>query len=283
VRAIAEYIMRGRKEAIIVATVSAAIPMMYWVSAAAVTLVVLRKGWTQGLALLFWAVLPAGVWWVIRNDPTPMLVILGSTVLAHVLRTTVSWVYTLFAGVLLGLILSWFLPLLLPDVLAAFVSMGNEFLDQIAAQTGSQITEKLKEILPGMFSGVLSAAHVLSIVGSVILGRWWQSLLFNPGGFKTEFQQLILPKTVAVPVFFVMAFGGEVNPAMLGWVPVLGIPFVVAGIALIHGIVALKKLSLHWLVAFYVSMFFVGPYLTLLLILLASLDSIFDFRRRIKP
>ncbi len=281
-RAIAEYSMKGQKEAIIVATVSAAIPLMFWVSAAAISLIVLRKGWAQGLAVLFWAVLPASAWLVLKNDPTPILVIAGSAILAYILRTTVSWTYTLFSGVVLGLVISWLMPLLLADVLKLFVDMGHQFLDQIAAQTGNEVTAKLKEILPGIFSGVLASAHLLAIIASLILGRWWQSLLYNPGGFKTEFHQLILPKTLAVPLFFVMAFGGELNPALLSWIPILAIPFMIAGIALVHGVVGKKKMSVHWLVAFYVSIFFIGPYLSLLIILMASLDSIFDFRARIK-
>ena len=41
-RGVAEYVMRGRRQALLVAVITAAIPMFSWVSAAVVGLVVLR-------------------------------------------------------------------------------------------------------------------------------------------------------------------------------------------------------------------------------------------------
>jgi len=49
-RALAEFIMRGRMQAIVVVAGSAALPMLFWLSAAAGSLVLLRRGLNDALA-----------------------------------------------------------------------------------------------------------------------------------------------------------------------------------------------------------------------------------------
>ena len=46
------------------------------------------------------------------------------------------------------------------------------------------------------------------------------------------------------------------------------------------GIVTLRGWSGHWLVAFYLMIFFMGPYFYVFLVVL---DSLMDFRGRIRP
>lgn len=61
-RALAEFIMRGRMQAILVVGVAAALPMLFWLSAAAGSLVLLRRGLNDALSVLVWAIVAgAGV------------------------------------------------------------------------------------------------------------------------------------------------------------------------------------------------------------------------------
>ena len=57
-RGVAEYVMRGRTQALLVAVITAGIPMFFWVSAAAVGLVTLRRGVRDGLAIMLAALVP---------------------------------------------------------------------------------------------------------------------------------------------------------------------------------------------------------------------------------
>ena len=68
-RALAEFLMRGPKQAVIVAVIAAALPLMFWLSAAVLTLVTLRKGVGEGVNVLVWALLPAIAWWIKLGDP----------------------------------------------------------------------------------------------------------------------------------------------------------------------------------------------------------------------
>ena len=78
-----------------------------------------------------------------------------------------------------------------------------------------------------------------------------------------------------------MLFGPALNLNTSLLVLMLLVPLTLAGIALVHGSVAKRNLGGHWLFAFYISAFILGPSLLLLTIFMAVLDSWFDFRRRI--
>lgn len=277
-RKLAELIMRGRSQAILVAMIAAMLPMMYWISAAAVGLVTLRRGPADGAGLLAWSLLPAGAWGLI-GDPTPALVILGTYVLSVVLRRTVSWGYTLAVLIPLGVLAGIALEQMLQDVLGQLVEVVQELLVQS------------QETLPGaelgadwwyqLFAGGLSAAHAAMMLSSLVLARWWQSVLYNPGGFREEFHQLRLSPAVALPIMAVLVLGPQFGLVTVHWLPLLVVPLVFAGLALVHGCVAKRKVGGTWLFMFYMASVVLGPYLITMLVLLAVLDSLVDIRRRI--
>ena len=102
-RAIAEFIMRGRMQATLVVVGCAALPLLFWLSAAAGCLVLLRRGLNDAFGIIAWALLPALFWWYF-GDPRIFMVLVGSLGLAMVLRASESWVRTLLASVALGLL-----------------------------------------------------------------------------------------------------------------------------------------------------------------------------------
>ena len=61
------------------------------------------------------------------------------------------------------------------------------------------------------------------------------------------------------------------------------VPMLVCGFALMHGIVAKKQMSVQWLIAMYALALVLMPTSLLLLALLALIDSVVDFRGRLKP
>src|SRR5690606_35714732 len=85
-RALAEFIMRGRMQAIVVMAGAAALPMLFWLSAAAGSLVRLRRALADTLGVLVWAVLPALVWWYF-GDTRALLVVLRAFWLTLLLRS----------------------------------------------------------------------------------------------------------------------------------------------------------------------------------------------------
>ncbi len=59
-KGLAEFVMRGRLQALLVIVAGAGSLLFCWISAAALALVTLRKGAGAGAWLFMWALLPAG-------------------------------------------------------------------------------------------------------------------------------------------------------------------------------------------------------------------------------
>jgi hypothetical protein len=103
-RALAEFVMRGRSQAIGVSLVGAMFPPLHWLCSAVVSLVVLRKGMGEGALVLMWACLPMMAYVFLYQDITSIFALLGTVGLAYILRVTVSWEYTLVAAVFISII-----------------------------------------------------------------------------------------------------------------------------------------------------------------------------------
>jgi len=65
--------------------------------------------------------------------------------------------------------------------------------------------------------------------------------------------------------------------------PVATVPLLFAGLALVHGVVGIKRLGIGPLVVLYVALLFVWQVLYPLIMILAFIDSLFDFRSRLQP
>jgi hypothetical protein len=68
-RALAEFIMRGRVQATFVVVISAVLPLLFWLSAAAGSLVLLRRGSGRFIGHRL-GLLPAMVWWYLGDPST---------------------------------------------------------------------------------------------------------------------------------------------------------------------------------------------------------------------
>lgn len=273
-RKLAQYTMRGNKQATMVAVLFAIIPVLFWISAALVALVILRKGYREGAQVFIWSLLPAIAWWS-NGDPTPALTLIGAAGLASVLRYSASWAYVLVASLVAAVVSMPILASYLQDVMMAFAEAGI----QLEAQ--QKLPENVdKELLQTLMEGVLGAVHMAILLACVVLARWWQAALFNPGGFQTEFHQLRLPLwltgTLALAVF-----GLSNVTDMTQWLFVLSIPLLFAGLALVHGLVEQLKLSQAWLFAIYLALLLSSAVVFTILALLATLDSVFTLRQRL--
>jgi len=183
-RGLAQYAMRGNKQVTMVAVLFAIIPVLFWISAALVALVILRKGYQAGANVFMWSLLPAIAWWS-NGDPTPALTLIGVAGLASVLRYSASWAYVLVASLLAAIVSMPILASYLQDVMAVFAEAGI----QLEAQ--QNLPENIdKKLLQTLMEGVLGAVHMAILLACVVLARWWQAALYNPGGFQTEFHQL---------------------------------------------------------------------------------------------
>lgn len=279
-KALAQWAMKGRWQATVAAAGCFAIPLLFWLGAAVVALVILRHGLREGGKVVLWSLLPA-IAWLAMGDPTPLLAAAGTAVTAFVLRQTIRLDRAVVVAGVLGILAYVLLPYLLADVLPAVEEASQKAVSE-ALQSDPEFLARLQPMIGPMISGVLAALHVLVIILCLLLGRYWQSALFNPGGFGREFKQLRLPLAYSLPALLVSLAAGQLQPELAGVTPVLTVPLMIAGLALFHGLVAKSQASPNWMVLVYLALVVFGPYMYTLLIFGALLDSLVDFRARLK-
>lgn len=277
---LAQWAMSGRWQATAAAGACLAFPLLFWLGAAILALVILRHGWQQAGPIVLWSLLP-GIAWMAAGDPTPLLAALGTSTLAVVLRGTIRLDWAVMAAAILGIVVYGLMPHLLPEVLPQVVSNSEAAIAE-ALKEQPDVLVQLQPLVEPMISGVLAALHALVFILCLLLGRFWQSTFYNPGGFGTEFKQLRLPLVFSLPVILVLLSASQLAPELAGIMPVFTIPLMIAGLALFHGLVSITKASPTWMVVIYIGLFVLGPYMYTLLIFVALLDSSFNFRERLK-
>jgi hypothetical protein len=279
-RAIAEFAMRGRSQALILSVGGITLPGLSWFGAAVVGLVTLRRGWQEGLMLVLWSALPAAGWLIMVSEPAPLMLLVGAAVLAYVLRVTVSWSHVLGIAVLLGLPTSWLFQL----TSAGMIDQVIAFFIEVSEQSGNQPIrlEDERLVLERLLVGLFTAGQLSVMLGAVVLARWWQSVLYNPGGFGEEFRGLRLLPGLTVTLILVMVLCyASGNPYLSTWTVVLVVPFLVSSIALVHWTVATRKLGGNWLVVFYLLMLFFMQFVLPVLVIISVVDTWMDLRKKI--
>lgn len=270
---LARYAMNGRRQAIVASMLSGMVPLLNLISPAIVALVLLRQGGTAAMQVAIWAVLPLLGWaWV--GDLTPLILLLGVLPMAAVLRRTQSWQPALLVSLLVGAGSEVALRLR-PGVLEQLQTQVGNFLAQSAADQPEISAELLQTTLISMF-GVM---HMMVVISCLIIARWWQARLYNPGGFQTEFHALKLQPQVAGLLLLLFLLAGLGPTALAGWAIYFSLPLLVAGIALVHGLVKAKGWSGFMLVAFYLML--MSPPIMQIVAVFALIDSFYDFRGRL--
>jgi ABC-type transport system involved in multi-copper enzyme maturation permease subunit len=193
-----------------------------------------------------------------------------------------SWSRTLSVATVAALLVSVLIDRLLPGMATQVTEAATQLLE-VLGEANPQVVQAVDvNWLRELLLGVIVASYLGTVLTSLAIARWWQSMLYNPGGFRVEFHGLRLPPLFAAVGLIVLVLANSLPGEMVRWLPVLITPFVMASIALIHGMVAQQRLRRSWLIAFYAVMFIAGPYLIALLIMLAVADSFIDFRKRLK-
>lgn len=268
--------MKGRFQATAVAALGIATLVFAWVGAAAAALVSLRKGTAEGVYVVFWALLPAIAVAKFGQDVGPLCMLLVTAGAAIVLRNTQSWPFALVFSVFGGMCTALFLQQFAQDYLASILATVQPMLDQLRSQSAG----RMPQILTGDIAAVIGSSTVLWSVLALMLARWWQSLLYNPGGFQAEMWNLRLPAVMTVLLVAVMLLIGRLGEVYRFWGVMCLLPFLAAGLSLIHGVVGRFGLGRVWLVVFYIALLLLGP-LWGLLILAAIVDSWIDIRGRL--
>ena len=295
-RFLAAYIMRGRMQAVLVASVAAMLSMLLpplsYFSGATIGLVTLRAGNRPGLGVILGAgVAVAVLTLVTMGSPVPALVfaigLWGPVwVMANRLRRTVRLSDSLLLAGLFGAVLviafyavvgepaTWWHQYLLELFKPALQATGDE------TKRTAQLIVNLSQVMTGTMAAGLS----LTLAGSLLLGRWWQALLYHPGGFRQEFHGLRLGRRLSsgtvVLLIGILLASGTLKLMAIDLLFVAMALHLLQGLATVHGLVGRSKAHIGWLIGLYV-LLLLPPTMTqtaLTLAVAGFADSWFDFR-----
>src|SRR3989338_7323116 len=231
----------------------------------------------------FLALLPAIGWWYF-GEPRTLLVLLGALGLALLLRANLSWNRVLLCSVALGLVYGLVLGAVFREPIEAMAlelqKLMPQMLDGVHQQMSVDERARLDSLIAPVLTGLIAALLQIVSLLSLMLGRFWQAQLYNPGGFGREFRALRLPTPLAMLLLVGMLLGPNLGPQMAMLTPLCSVPLAFAGIALLHGMVAQGRLGKFWLVGLYITLLLFMQLTYPLLVVLAIVDSLLDFRGR---
>lgn len=282
-KALAQFAMGGRLRALALAVASSGSLLFCWIGASLIALTTLRLGPRDGTWLLMWAALPALVMAQVVGEVTPLALLLGTYVLAIVLRLSVSLALAVMVsgvvGVLTGLGLLAFADTMLQQLVEVFAEFLAS-LQQAAKQAeGDAAVLALKPPGAAQLAGVLGAGNAVLAVLCLCLARYWQAALYNPGGFGSEFRALRLPASASTALAMLALALAWSGVTLRSWAAILLVPLTVQGFAVLHARARLAGRGRGWLGAVYV-FWVIFDAAKLIMVALAIIDSWVDLRGR---
>jgi len=280
-RGLAEFIMRGRWQALGVAVLGSGSLLFGWISAAAIALVTLRRGTAAGGWLVLWALLPAVIIAAMTGDTGSVMLLAGAFGLAVILRETVNLSLAVMASVPLAVLSGLALIVLNGPFLEELITTFNQALAQLEQdlQQGGSQQLAFNALSVSQVAALLATGNAVIAVLSLMLGRYWQALLYNPGGFGGEFRALKVPQGAVLVMASAALVLWWLGPEWRVWSAIAVLPLTVAGFALVHAYAVRTDKGLGWLTLMYVLWIVLDP-VKWLWVACVVIDAFADFRAR---
>ena len=294
-RGLARVAMRGPMFAAGCAAVLALASMVFGIllvpSGAVIALTTLRFGAREGLkiaaiATSFVLVVRLGLGQGIAASLTlAAMAWLPAWLLACVLRVRRAQDWSLMLAALLVVIYAAGLRLAVGDVTVFWRDKLKTLFDLLAKDAGAHFTAEQMEFIAAQTHSWTMIAMFCMLAAVIMLARWWQAELYNPGGFGAEFRELRMPRgvtMVAGALALAYAFGREgvlVLDLAGDACVLLVVLFALQGLAVIHFMARVRGLAGAWLTTLYVMLVLVPQVAGPILATTGLADNIVDFRR----
>lgn len=293
--AFGNYILSGRLQAIgvigFLSLFSLLIPpLAFLASGVPIGLVTLRKGGRQAFQVAMGSMLlMLALTFLLKIQPAFSLVILLTIWLpvwlcALVLRQSESPVVMALTTAGIAAVFVLFMYARIGDVESWWRSLLTDMLEAGFATASAEQYRQVIEVAPSLMNAVVASSIVISLMLTVLIARWWQAVLFNPGGFGKEFQAFCLPKQLAVPTVVgigLMFLGNQTfTPILRDLLVVIVVLYLFQGIASVHRTVKSKTLSRNWLVGMYCLLAFLPQIMVIFIAWIGMTDSLLKVRTK---
>ncbi|MFN3234794.1 MAG: hypothetical protein ACE365_05230 [Gammaproteobacteria bacterium] len=255
-----------------------------------VAFVTLRKNLKEGFIVLAWAVLPFLAHAYVQSSWLPLIwagIEFGFIwFAAGLLRYFAQWALIIQVFAFLGMVVVGVVHLTMPDVEASWTQSIYQYLQQMPVPSDMQAHDQASlKALAGFLSQFATGFEVLTVSAGVLfkllLARWWQSIVFNPGALQKELHHIRLDRWLSLLLIAILAFAFFRFSVALDVLPPIAAAFFVAGLSLLHFAVKPQKLNWILLCIFYGGVVFLFPYLAPVVIFMAWIDSWLNFRKLI--
>jgi hypothetical protein len=286
-RALGNYILSGRLQAAAITGTLTLVswflpPLAFLVSGVPIGLVTLRRGAMLGVQVAAGAFLFISLIALLTGVPPAVAagfavgVWLPVWICALVLRNTESQGVMIMAAGGLGMAFVAAMHLAVEDTAGWWRRWFEAWLESnMPPEAAGQYQQVLDAAIP-LLNAMMGSALVVSLSATLLAARWWQALLFNPGGFQREFHTLKLPRMLALPtliaIIAAMTTEGTVQEIIRDLLVVTLFMFLFQGISAVHRTVAANGLSHFWLVGMYCLLVLV-PHMVLFMACLGLADS----------
>lgn len=295
---LASYIMKGRMQAMAVASslalLSLLMPPVSIVSSATVALVTLRRGWYEGLLVLLSACVAAAILGIIVLGNYQfafgyaLILWLPVWLLSIVLREGRHLSLAIEISSVLGALAIIGFYLLAQDPAVYWQAILNIMIEPMMQASDAPI-EQVKQtiaMLAKYMTGILATGSVTGLLLGLLLARWWQANLYNPGGFSVEYLALRMPSrfTITTVCVFIVAVvaGGVISEIAWNIGIILFMLYAFIGTAIAHALISATKAKRFLLPIFYM-LIFVVPHLVVPVAIIGLSDTWLNLRKNIKP
>lgn len=300
-RRFTDFILQGRLQAMAVVFIAAFLPVVGSISIIIVALVTLRKGIIDGALVLLAATFPYLLGYATypasgRTDLVMGVMALGvisnllTWLFALMLRRFSNWGFTLELAGLLGVIGVVVLHLIFPGIEKWWLTELTTYFSKTASMAAGQETDAMLQAaeagavdyIKPYATGLLLVGVLLNVMMQLVMARWWQAFLFNPGGLRKELYSIRLGYIAAAMFIMGTVLGYFGNATALDAMPILYGVFCVAGLSMSHALLAAVKNGWILLVLIYLGVVWLFPYGVVAIAFVALFDTLLDFRKRLR-
>ncbi len=293
---LAEYIMKGRVQAMTVASSLALLSLLFppvsIVSSASVALVTLRRGASEGFYVLIISCLAAAVLGVLLIGSYQFALLYGLALwlpvwlISIVLREGRYLGIAIEIAVALGILGVVGFYLYVPEPAALWNSILTQMVQPVLNNPEVPADEIKQSLVrfSRIMTGAIAAGLVYGLLFGLFLARWWQATLYNPGGFRAEFLELRLHPQFAFMTLIVLAIAlttsGMVAEVCWNIVVLLFVLYTIAGTAALHASFANMKSGRFMVPFLYITLVMI-PHVAIAVALFGLGDTWLNLRNKI--
>ncbi len=263
--------MQGPLQALLLCSAFFISDFTSWLSLSVVTLLVLRNG-LQSVALICLVLLGMQFLPGLGLRVIDVLVLLTLLIAGQALRATLRLDLALMITAVVGCVSVGLVQRYADHLLVPF-SLAFKEANRILPELSKAITEDGNTyVLRSLGSWVVIKASLI-----LLLARYWQSVLFNPQGFRSEFLALRMPMVITLVWVLVVLLVERLPEPWRGLSSCLNLPLLLTGIAGCHWAFTRFAIKKPWRILFYLLLVVIYP----LVVLIGVMDSLTDIRQRL--